>query len=547
MDFFQSQHVARQKTATLIVYFFLAIILIVVSIYLAVLFILRYAAPTPELLHEKRVFVRLWDPQLFAAVGIGTVFLVSGGSLYKIAALSRGGSAVAELLGGRILHPETTDLAQRRLLNVVEEMAIASGTPVPPVYLLEDERGINAFAAGHTPSDAVITVTNGCMQLLSRDELQGVIGHEFSHILNGDMRLNIRLMGVLFGLLLIALTGWVIFRTTMGGTVRLGARDDDKKGGNPLPLIGLALYILGYVGVFFGSLIKAAVSRQREFLADASSVQFTRNPEGIAGALKKIGALSEGSLIHDPHAEEASHMFFSSALSQVRELFGLLATHPPLEERIRRIDPTFDGDFSKVRLEPPGAEPEAAEVSARPTQAKPLRFNPVQAVAQVGVLGPAQLAYAAALMDSMPQPLLALLREPLGAQAAIFALLIDSDAAVRQVQVEWLNAHALPALVRATRTAFPLAQQLAPEQRLPLVELAVPVLRQMSAGQYRDFVANVDALVAADQRTTLYEFALKRLLLGHLAAQFGQRKPPAVRYTSVGPLVAPTALVLSVL
>ena len=249
-----------------------------------------------------------------------------------------------------------TDLDERKILNVVEEMAIASGTPVPPVYLMENEEGINAFAAGFTPGDAVIGVTRGCIRTLTRDELQGVIAHEFSHILNGDMRLNIRLIGVLYGILLISMTGWLIFRSTAYNTGFNTRRDDDdRRGGNPWPLVGLALYILGYVGVLFGNLIKAAVSRQREFLADASAVQFTRNPDGIAGALKKIGALSEGSKIQAPEAQETSHLFFGEATGHI---FGFMATHPPLAERIRRIDPSFNGDFSQVKLPP---EPKAVD------------------------------------------------------------------------------------------------------------------------------------------------------------------------------------------
>ena len=271
-------------------------------------------------------------------VALGTSALIAGGSLYKVAALSGGGHTVAELLGGRLLHPDKASPDERRLLNVVEEMAIASGLPVPPVYLLENEPGINAFAAGHTTGDAVIAVTSGTLERLSRDELQGVIGHEFSHILNGDMRLNIRLMGVLFGILVIGLTGWIIFRSSMGGGyVRMGARDDDdRKGFNPLPLIGLALYVIGYVGVFFGNLIKAAVSRQREFLADASAVQFTRNPDGIAGALKKIGALAEGSRVSDSHAEEASHMFFGEAVGGLQRIIRSAGDTPSAG----RADPT---------------------------------------------------------------------------------------------------------------------------------------------------------------------------------------------------------------
>ena len=233
-------------------------------------------------------------------VSLGTLALIGGGSLYRVASLAGGGHSVAEMMGGRPLSSQTTDPDERKILNVVEEMAIAAGTPVPPVYLLEQEDGINAFAAGYAPGDAVIGVTRGCIQDLTRDELQGVIAHEFSHILNGDMRLNIRLIGALYGILLISMTGWIIFRSTAYGNSYGSRRDGDRRGSNPWPLVGLALYVLGYIGVFFGNLIKAAVSRQREFLADASAVQFTRNPDGIAGALKKIGALAEGSRVQRP-------------------------------------------------------------------------------------------------------------------------------------------------------------------------------------------------------------------------------------------------------
>ena len=340
--------------------------------------------------------------------------LVGGGSLFKIASLSGGGHTVAELLGGRLLHPDTRDADERRVLNVVEEMAIASGSPVPPVYLLEKERGINAFAAGYTPDDAVIGVTRGCIQTLSRDELQGVMAHEFSHILNGDMRLNIRLMGVLFGILLIGIAGWILFRSTLYSGMRAS---DDRKGGNPLPLIGLALYVIGYVGVFFGRLIQAAVSRQREYLADASAVQFTRNPEGIAGALKKIGAIAEGSKLETPEAGEAAHMYFGDGVGGA--WLSLMATHPPLADRIRRVDPSFDGDFSKVSLAPPShAQIDRADATPpKPSTKGRMRFDPVEAITKIGTVDPQRLAYAAGLLESLPSPVQNLTRNPYSARA----------------------------------------------------------------------------------------------------------------------------------
>jgi Zn-dependent protease with chaperone function len=544
MDFFQSQEVARKKTGRLIVYFLLAVILIIATVYAAIAAVLMLADPAARDGTPGSVY-SLWNPELFGAVAVGTAALISGGSLYKIASLSGGGQSVAELLGGRLLHAETTDLDERRILNVVEEMAIAAGTPVPPVYLLEKEDGINAFAAGHSPNDAVVAVTRGCVRTLSRDELQGVVAHEFSHILNGDMRLNLRLMGVLFGILLIGLTGFMLLRSTSGYRMR-DDRGDDRGGRNILPLIGLALYVIGYIGVFFANLIKSAVSRQREYLADASAVQFTRNPDGIAGALKKIGALSAGSAIREPRAEEASHMFFGSA-GGFGELFGLLATHPPLVDRIRRIDPSFDGDFSKVRLEPPGDQFGGGPTVARHGRAAAFAFNPAEAVARVGTIAAPQLIHAAGLLADLSPRVAAQLPDPLGAQAAVLALLLDPVDAVRQEQLSWLDRYAHPAVARQMRAIMAETMQLAPEARLPLVERAVPALRQMSPAQLREFLNAVKALVEADNKLTIFEYALQRLLLRHLVTYFVKRPARPARYTSFEPVVAPTNVVLSAL
>jgi Zn-dependent protease with chaperone function len=545
MDFFQNQEAARKRTGLLIFYFALAVLLIIASVYVAIAVVLtlaggggsgRSGAPEPA--------VSLWDPQLFGAVAAGTTALICGGSLYKIASLSGGGRAVAELVGGRLLHPETADLEERKILNVVEEMALAAGTPVPPVYLLEGEEGINAFAAGHTPNDSVVAVTRGCVRYLSRDELQGVVAHEFSHILNGDMRLNLRLMGVLFGILLIGLTGYILLRSSSGVSVRTSNRDD-RRGANVVPLIGLAMFVIGYVGVFFANLIKAAVSRQREFLADASAVQFTRNPEGIAGALKKIGALSDGSRVRNPQAEEASHMFFGN-IGGAGQLFGLLATHPPLSERIRRLDPSFDGDFSKVRLGPPD-EPAKAEAPARQPRPRSFPFNPAEAMTRVGTVTAPQLLYAAGLLEDLPRTLAEQVRDPLGAQATVFALVLDPSDDVARVQLTLLGQHVHPAVLRQMRTLVPEVRKLAPHERLPLVELAVPALRQMTRAQLRDFLAGVTALVQADHKVSTFEFALQRLLLRHLVAYFVDRGPLPPKYKSLEEIVEPTAIVLSAL
>jgi Zn-dependent protease with chaperone function len=297
MNFFEHQDRARQNTQQLIGLFSLSIAVMIMAIYIATLFLFRMA---------PRVW---WHPGLFLYVAGMTIIAIAVGSVYKIACLREGGSVIAEELGGRLLIPEMADEQGQQLLNIVEEMAIASGISVPSVYLLERETSINAFAAGFTPNDAVIGVTRGTLQHLNRDELQGVIGHEFSHILNGDMRLNLRLVGLLHGILFIYLTGELLWR------IRGSSREDK---GLPLWAFGLALMAIGGIGLFCGRLIKAAVSRQREFLADASAVQFTRNPNGLTGVFQKLERMD--SRLISPGAEAASHMFFGKIC--------FLPTHP---------------------------------------------------------------------------------------------------------------------------------------------------------------------------------------------------------------------------
>jgi Zn-dependent protease with chaperone function len=333
MDFFEAQDVARRRTLLLVILFAAAVVLIILIIYIIV-----YYLTGP---HPGAVF----DPILLAIIAGGVLLLVGAGSGYRTLQLRRGGPAVAELLGGRRISPTTTDPAERRLVNVVEEMAIASNIPAPAIYVLDGEEGINAFAAGHSPADAAVTVTRGALRSLTRDELQGVVAHEFSHIFNGDMRLNLRLMGLLFGILLLAVVGRILLYAGPRGAYRGGGRR--RGGGGQVVLIGLALLLVGYIGVFFGRLIQAAISRQREYLADAAAVQFTRNPQGLEGALKKIGASlvagGPGSQIANAHAEEANHFFFARGIGGL--VTRLFASHPPLVERIRRIDPSFDGNF----------------------------------------------------------------------------------------------------------------------------------------------------------------------------------------------------------
>lgn len=560
MDFFEQQAKAHRKTKWLVVYFTLAVVAMIAAIYIATLLIFSGI----QLHQERRDYGQeqppfsMWDPQIFAGVTIATLAVIGIGSLYRISVLSAGGSAVSEMMGARLVSPNTTDPDERKLLNVVEEMAIASGVPVPQVYVMDEEHGINAFAAGHKPGDATITVTHGCMKLLSRDELQGVIGHEFSHILNGDMRLNLRLMGLIFGILCLAIIGRVLLQTARGGGSGRG------RGQNPLPLLGLVLLLIGWIGVFFGRLIQAAVSRQREFLADASSVQFTRNPGGITGALKKIGGLGEtGSRISHAHAEELSHMFFGNGVSE--PFIGLLETHPPLTHRIRVFEPNFDGQFPNVRYDGGDQAPQEISTSKRPSvpnlfgtvlggailasgdTEKPPVIRSHSVLPNFGNPTPLQLKYAEQLRDSLPDSIKAAAHEPLGAVALIYAMLLSDDASTRTNQLEELAKRVDSAIQQKTLALYPEVSKATARAHLPMISLALGTLRQLNPDQFAQFSQTLQWLIQSDGKVELFEYVIQKIILHHLAPQFGQAPRSVVQFYSMKPLVPDCAVLLSAL
>ena len=542
-DFFQRQDTARRSTVRLVVLFGLAVLAIMASIEVLLAGAMGYLGRDPET--NEVDWTAVADPRLLILAVVGTLVVVGGGSLYKVAQLSGGGRVVAEELGGRLVDTGTSDPVERRLLNVVEEMAIASGTATPPVYLLEQEEGINAFAAGLTPQDAVIGVTRGTATTLDRDELQGVIAHEFSHILNGDMRLNVRLIGLLHGILIIGMIGYFVLRMSF---FTGGGRSRDSKGALPILAIGAGLAVIGFAGTFFGNLIKAAVSRQREFLADASAVQFTRQPGGIAGALKKIGGFVTGSAVKNPNAPQASHMFFGRATSGFNAMF---ATHPPLKERIKRIDPSWDGEFPELPAGAVGAQAAAAAPGAAgfagSEAAAAAGPNVADAVSHVGQPTPAHLEYAADLIEHLPKPVVEAAREPYGARAVVYALVLDRDPGPRQVQLSHLEAEADRGVFEETIRVAPLVEQLDPRMRLPLLELSLPALRALTPSQYRLFLHNLVAVVEADEVIDLFEWSLYRILLRDLEGHFGRPRRPRVRHNSVSAVRSPLALLMSVL
>lgn len=572
MDFFEAQTRAKKRTSRLILLFALAVLgTILVGYAVVVVAMLQSGAAGSQsdndfLRSGTHPFLgRYWQPRIFFPVALTTVVIVGLASLYKWTQFRAGGSAVAESIGGRRVAPQTTDLHERRLLNVVEEMAIASGVPVPDVYLLDGEPAINAFAAGLTTSDAVVAVTRGTMEKLTRDELQGVVAHEFSHILNGDMRLNVRLTAIVFGILVIGLIGRGIVYGMMRGRTRVRG---GGKGGGPLLAIlgfGFAMLLIGYIGYFFGRLIQVAVSRQREFLADAAAVQFTRNPGGITGALKKIGGYALGSSMLSNQSATLGHFLFAQGLKS--KFGGLWATHPPLSERIRAIEPQFDGkmfdppqtvDVAKESFVAAGLAPAAplppllaprnrsSPAPGDPAASEVSHFDPVAVVASIGTLTPELLANAHLILESIPSQLRDAAHAPEAAPTLVFGLLLEAEPALREKQRRIVAQHARPAHAHLLAELEPALARLGPEQRLPLLQLALPALRQLPPGELPPFLETLDELVHADQKVSTFEYALQKQLTHTLA--LGREPGKAfVHYHSFHAVTDEISLVLSTL
>jgi Zn-dependent protease with chaperone function len=544
MNFFEHQDQARRNTTKLILLFALSIGLMISAFYLVAVL---------TLVMGSEGVLRWWQPELLGLIAVATLLIIGCGSASKMMTLRQGGHAIAKSLGGRQLTPQTNDSGEMRLLNVVAEMALASGTPIPTVYLLDHEAGINAFAAGFTSDDAVIGVTQGCLDQLTRDELQGVIGHEFSHIVNGDMGLNLKLIGILQGLLLIHIFGRMILR----GTSRHNCRRD--KGDGIILVTGLSMMVIGGIGLLCGRMIKSAVSRQREFLADASSVQFTRNPDGLAGALTKLGRLSAGSSISAPTAEEASHLFFGEALSGLAMFGDWFATHPPLKERIRRI-----GKLPAPSLA--AASPSTTGTSALEgslvmgfqaggtTMAQP-QISPDAAPAPsaqdfmtaIGTIDGRRLAQVQGFLQKLSPELLKAVQQPETASELVFALLIDTRAEVQVKQARILaNAYGTncPRQVNHHRQ---LLRGFDSRQTLLLLELAVPTLKQLSPEEGQRFLNAVTALIKADGCLSLSEYVLQLILRKRLQSSQKTTTKPQAEISSLDTLWPEVLTVLGLL
>jgi len=514
VNFFDAQDRARRATRWLVVVYVICTILIVAAVTLI-------AAVT---LFGLGMDGRPMNLEVLGVIAVASTLLILGSSLYKTSTLSSGGGRVALDMGGTLVPPDVRDPLRKRLRNVVEEMAIASGVPVPEIYVLEHERGINAFAAGYAPGDAAVAVTRGTLELLDRNELQGVIAHEFSHILNGDMRLNIRMMGVLFGIMVVGLIGRLILRSSRHTGLSFSRKNKNAAG---IVALGLGLALLGWIGMFFARILKAAVSRRREYLADASAVQFTRQTEGISNALKKIGGFSSHSYISAEDPEEISHMLFAKGASS---LTSLLATHPPLTKRIQALDPNFrESDYPVIDASSRSTVNESEEVAgfAGSSHAPVSDYSGGPATSNIadaiGRPEPQHVAFAQQLRSSIPEALYDAAHAPDESFLLTLALALNPDQVERQLHAieEQLGA----ARAKVVRTYFDAVQEIGARYRLPLLEIAFPMLRNRPESQMEFMLQLVRKLIELDGQIDLGEFCFYRILASHL----GQAADPTAR------------------
>jgi len=538
VDFFKEQDIARRNSRLLTVLFIVAVIcLIVLTNVIVAGALLAQGFETSAQSHPSRL-----NWQMFLGIGAVITTVIGVVVLINWLRFAQGGRSVAEALGGRPANPATDNGYERRAQNIVQEIALAANMPVPPLFILAEERGINAFAAGITPADAVIAITQGAMVQLTRDELQGVIGHEFSHILNGDMRLSIRLAAMLRGITFIGDMGSVLLRST---THRRARKTSNKNDGAAIALmVGLGLYVIGLLGGLMAGVIKSAISKQKEYLADASAAQFTRNPQGIADALKVIGGYTPGTLVHSARAEELSHLFFGQVKHR---LWSLFATHPPLERRIKRLDPNWNGKFIHRPTEHRSLEPSMATESGSAQASRTM--------AAAGVIYPA-IALEADAHESprghsaqQPTTLAAALlddaQHPIGAMSIILGLLWHPDPKSRQLNsVRDADIRGLEPMVSQRGAEL---VDLEPEWRLPLIELCLPTLKTLSPAQYSRFRQLLLNFIRADGQIELFEWCLFQLLRHYLDPHYMHTTAARPRYKTVAQVKAPLTTSLGTL
>lgn len=574
MNFFEHQEQAERKTFRLVVLYTLAVVLTFCAVHLLVSFIYAVAAENIQEdeygrhfdSDEESLISAVTNPILLLADFGVVVLIIGGGTLYKISELKgMGGDGIAQSFGGVRISPTNASLKEKRLLNIVDEMSIASGIHVPNVYVLRNEQGINAFAAGFTANTSVVAVTQGALDYLTRDELQGVLAHEFSHILHRDTYLNLKLIGILFGLEILAMLGYILLRCTPNVVV---TDRDDKGSGSAIVVVmlvlGIGLFVIGLIGQLFANIIRAAISRQREFLADASAVQYTRNPDGIAGALKKIGS-SVGAQISNNNAISASHIFFGNALSP--GFFShLFDSHPNLTTRIKRIDPSFRGDYPKtiqkvvdytnVNDSVP-KKPNPLDELAKRFPLPPMGGNtgtPISggaAAVAAAILSSAgevtenKLRVADALLEKIPQTVSDAMFNRFGAIGALLAVLLDTDPKLREMEVLFLQENLDADTYAQTLQIADALKGSSDSVKIPIVQKAFPFLRNLSKSDYLHLRRTIDKLMKFDGRIDILEFTIAGFVVNDLDIYFQLAPPAPEKYSDPKQIAEPFRKVAS--
>ncbi len=559
MNFYEAQDDARKRTKWLVLYFILAVIGVIVALYSVFGIYLmntsaRYFDETTKT--YQTIGGEWWNLEAFITIAVGTTAVILLGNIFKSLQLAGGGEVVARDMGGRLVDPHTSDFHEKRLINVVEEMAISSGVPVPQVWMMDQEAGINAFAAGTEPGNAVIGVTRGCVQQLNRSELQGVIAHEFSHILNGDMKMNMRLIGWLFGIMMLSLLGQMLFHSLRFVRIRSNSRDNNGAGIVIAMLAaGVALMVIGSIGVFFARMIQAAISRQREYLADASAVEFTRDPAGIAGALKKIGGQQEGAAMTSAKAGEASHMFFSDG-----GMFSFgFATHPPLDVRISAIEKSWDGKFKKTELPPVADRSVMNRGDARVSgfSAGGSTSDIANDETSVNVpredwnhLGDASLndiAVGGKILAGLSEEWISACHDREYAQALVFGMLLAEDKALKKGEVSFLRKTAGDSAVELALQWQDELAEIHSSKKIALLDLCIPTLRRLTMPEYERFIEITRWLIASDGEVDIFEYMLQKVLERHLSSHFLRHGSVRVKYNKLSKVSHEANILLSTL
>ncbi len=527
MNFFQHQEYARSKTRWLLFVYVLAVVAIVIALD-AIFMLVKYLAvseysQTTNLTTDIKGLIEN-DASTLLLFSLAIIVFIGVASLFRVLTLQGGGSKVAAALGGTLVDANHPDRRVRRLINIVEEMAIASGLPVPQVFVLEQESGVNAFAAGHQPEDATVAVTRGALEIFNRDELQGVLGHEFSHILNGDMRMNMRLLGPLFGITLIGMMGNTLLRSAARSNVR--SSRESSGGAFVVLLLGAGLAIIGFIGQLAGRMIKAAISRQREYLADASAVQFTRQKDGIGGALKKIAAWQHGSVIADSGTEEISHMLFANGLR--KQFSSLFATHPPIKDRLQRMGIRFDKQEID-RL--------AVKIKRTSINGSQQRSSAIDETTQAGFIADSvsgftkvyedrfnseALKSARTLLNHIPDKIRAEAESENTVREVILALLLNNERAIKEQQLKVIRSAGVGINFHRVVEVRQQLDELSQNLRLPILDLGFPAIRHLTWQTRWDFYTLVERLILLDGQVNSFEYMLSRLLLQMLEEN---RKP----------------------